>query len=76
MRCLNGLLLSLMVFALVTSAGRGAEPARAPVADMIRALGSEDFQEREAASKRSWRTGRPAASTPCTQAISRPGSGS
>ncbi len=51
MRCLNGLLFSLMILALVSSAGRGAEPAKAPVAELIRALGSDDYQEREAASK-------------------------
>ena len=60
MRCLNGLLFSLMVFALVTSAGRGAEPARHPVAELIRALGSDDYQEREAASNALGTLGAPA----------------
>ena len=60
MRCVNGLLFSLMVLALVSSAGRGAEPAKPAVADMIRALGSEDYQQREAASKALGALGAPA----------------
>jgi hypothetical protein len=51
MRCFKGLLFPLMVLAFISSAVRSEEPAKAPIADLIRALGSEDYQEREAASK-------------------------
>jgi hypothetical protein len=60
MRCLNGLLFSLMVLALVSSTGRGSEPAKAPVAELIRSLGSEEYEEREAATKTLGALGAPA----------------